>query len=163
MRHTSAIFFQNFSSDDWCSVTLSSIWPQRRRHAVWLTWRLFPSVLYTFSSFFVLFPGGACEQQTERYYLIFFMHVLLQYEFTVFGYNELLLHLSVSSSLVNHGDKVFHYPPTAIAVFSSHAEWWVQDAVGSLLRELSSCAAGPTRHWEGVFSQENKLDQWLRI
>lgn len=31
----------------------------------------------------------------------------------MFGYNEMLLHLCVSSTLVNHGDKVFHYPPTA--------------------------------------------------
>ena len=43
----------------------------------------------------------------------FFMHVMLRCGFTLFGYNELLLHLCVSSTLVNHGDKVFHYPPTA--------------------------------------------------
>lgn len=32
---------------------------------------------------------------------------------SVFGYNDFLLHPCVSSTFVNHRDKVFHYPPTA--------------------------------------------------
>lgn len=31
----------------------------------------------------------------------------------MFGYNDLLLHPCVSSTLVSHGDKVFHYPLSA--------------------------------------------------
>lgn len=153
----------DFSSPDWCSVTLSSIWPQRRRHAVWLTWRFFPPVLCTLLVFlgFLLFPGGVCEQQSKRYYLIFFMHVMLRHEFTLFGYNDLLLHLCVSSTLVSHGDMVFHYPPTASysCLFKPCKRDECRRAVGSLLRGLSSCVDAVIRHWEWVFSLEKKLDQ----
>lgn len=109
------------------------------------------------------FPGGACLWAAEWEALFdFFMHVMLRYEFTVLGYNDLLLHLCVSSTLVNHGDKVFHYPPTAsnsIAVFSSRTKGWAQDAVGSLLRGLSICMDALIRRWEWVFSLEKKLGQ----
>lgn len=154
----------DFFTSDWCTVTLSSVWPQRWRRTVWLTWRLFPSVLWTLSLLFSLqFPGGACLWAAEWEALFdFFMHVMLRYEFTVLGYNDLLLHLCVSSTLVNHGDKVFHYPPTAsnsIAVFSSRTKGWAQDAVGSLLRGLSICMDALIRRWEWVFSLEKKLGQ----
>lgn len=82
----------------------------------------------------------------------------------VFGYNELLvLHLCVSSTLVNHGDKVFHYPPTASysCLFKPHKGMSAGCRMGSLLRRLSSCMDALIRHWEWVYSLEKRLDQQI--
>lgn len=96
-------------------------------------------------------------------WFFFSTHVMRQYEFTVPGYNELLLHLSVSSTLVNHGDKVFHYPPTA-----SHSCLFkpcrgltagcrripAQRALLSMDTIIKHC-------WLGFFTIEKKLDQGM--
>lgn len=47
-------------------------------------------------------------------------------------------------------------PLLAIAVFSCHTKEWVQDAVGFLLRGLSSLMY-TLRHWERVFSRGKSL------
>lgn len=75
---------------------------------------------------------------------------------SVFGYNDLLLHLCLSSTLVNHGPWFFIILPLAIAVFLCHTKEWVQDAVGFLLRGLSSLMY-TLRHWERVFSRGKSL------
>lgn len=101
----------DFSTPDWCSVTLSSIWPQRWRHAVI---NLMALPICSVHIIIIIFCCFQVVWEAEWAVLFdFFMHVMLRYEFAVSGYNELLLHLCVSSTLVNHGDKVFHYPPTA--------------------------------------------------
>lgn len=121
-----------FSSSDWCTVTLSSIWPQRRRQAVWLTWRL-SSICFVHVIIMLPFPGGVRERQTERYFLFIFlfsMHIMPRCEFSLaimscYGIPAYPPHLSAT------GTRSFIILPLlALAVFSSHAMGWVQDAVG---------------------------------